>query len=173
MQGFGDSPLEIMACQAMLDGRCFLQAFTYSASWQTGTTTALGANATVEIGTQINSDADFVIQEVEFTSTTAAGTFLATADYLLTVVLSGSGRQIMNQAQMIANYAGSYQAAQVPRRLPMPILVTANGTITSVLVNRTAVAANRADFSMHGFKVYYTMDKQGITGDRTQIFHIL
>ena len=56
MQGFGDSPLEIMACQAMLDGRAFLQGFTYSASWQTGTATALGANGTVEIATQINAD---------------------------------------------------------------------------------------------------------------------
>jgi len=173
MNGFGDSPMEIAACQAMLDGRAFLQAFTYSASWQMGTNTALGANGTVEIAVQINADADFLIQEMDFTSTTAAGTFLATADYLLTLTLSGSGRQLMNQSQMIANIAGSYQANQVPRRMTMPVLVLANSTITCNLVNRTAVAANRADFSMHGFKVYYTQGRDGTVGDRTQIFHVL
>jgi hypothetical protein len=177
MQGFGDSPFEIMACQAMIDGRAFLQAFTYSASWQTGTTTALGATATVEVATQINADADFVIQEIVFTSTTAAGTFLATADYLLTLTLTGSGRQVMNQAQMVANIAGSYQANQFARRLTMPLLVVANSTILATLVNRTAVAANRADLSFNGFKVYYTqgVNAQGEpeTGDRTRIFHVI
>lgn len=173
MLGYGSSPIEIMACEAMLAGRAYLQAFSYSASWQTGTATALGATGTVEIATQINADADFVIQEIDFTSTTAAGTFLATADYLLTLTLTGSGRQVMNQAQMIANFCGSYQGNQVPRILNMPLLVVANSTITANLVNRTAVAANRADLTYHGFKVYYTMDSTGVTGDRTQIFHVL
>jgi len=177
MQGFGDSPLEILACQGMIDGRCFLQSFTYSASWQTGTPTALGANGTTEVAVQINADADFVIQEMTFTSTTAAGTFLAVADYLLTCVLSGSGRQVMNQPQMIANWAGSYNANQFARRLTMPILVVANSNILNTLVNRTAVAANRADLTFNGFKVYYTegRDSQGnvAVGDRTSIFHVL
>lgn len=173
MQGFGDSPIEILACQAMLDGRAYLQYFTYSASWQTGTTTALGANATVDVPIQINADADFVVQEIDFTSTTAAGTFLATADYLLTMVLSGSGKQVMNQAQMIANFAGSYQANQFARSLKMPILITANSTVVNTLANRTAVAANRADLALHGFKVYYTQNAKGETGKRTEIFHVL
>lgn len=181
MYGFGDSPLELAACQAMLDGTAFLQSFTYSASWQTGTATALGATSTVDIAIQINADADFVVQEINFTSTTAAGTFLATADYLLTMTLSGSGRQVMNQAQMIANIAGSYQGGQVPRRLTMPLLIVANSTIINTLANRTAVAANRADLALTGFKVYYTtatkVDAQGnkvtVTGNRETIFHVL
>lgn len=161
---FGQSPLELMAAQAMLNKQVFLQHFTYSASWQTGTTTALGANGSVDITTQINADADFVVQEMNMTSTTAAGTFLATPDYLLTLVLSGAGKQVMNQAQMVANICGSYQSQQVPALLSMPLMIVANSAIVATLVNRTATPANRVDLSYRGFKVFYTggNDRQSI-----------
>lgn len=167
MLGFGTSPLELMASDAMLRGEIFCEAFTYSAAYITATNTALAANGTTEVQTQINSDSDFVIQEINVTSTTAAGTFLAVPDYLILIVIAGAGRQIMNQAQMVANFAGSYNSNQIPGRLPMPKLVQASNTISTTLTNRTAVAANRADVMYKGFKIFYT------GGNRQQIFHVL
>lgn len=167
MLGFGTSPLELMASDAMLRGEIFCEDFTYSAAFITGTTTALGANGTTEVQVQINSDSDFVIQQTNITSTTAAGTFLAVPDYTILIVIAGAGRQIMNQAQMVANYAGSYNSNQFPGRKPMPKLVQASNTISVTLTNRTAAAANRVDVSFQGFKVFYS------GGNRQQIFHVL
>ena len=159
MLGYGTSPLELMASDAMLRGEIFCEHFTYSAAWITGTATALGANATVEVQIPINADSDFLIQEMNLVAETAAGTFLATADYLLTITIAGSGRQIMNQAQHVANLAGSYQANQVPGRVPMPKLVQASNTISCSLANRTGTAANRVDLAFRGFKVFYSVSE--------------
>jgi len=167
MLGFGTSPLELMASEAMLRGEVFLEHFTYSAAWVTGTATALGANATAEVVIPINADSDFMIQEMNITALTAAGTFLATPDYLLLLVIAGAGRQIMNQAQHVANVCGSYQANQVPGRVPMPKIVQASNSISLTLINRTATAANRADIALRGFKIFYS------GGNRQQIFHVL
>lgn len=167
MLGYGTSPLELMASNAMLAGEVFLESFTYSAAWITGTGTALGASASQEVQTVINSDADFMIQEVNCTALTAVGTFLAVPDYLILIVIAGAGRQIMNQAQMVANFCGSYNSNQIPCRLPMPKLVQAANTVSTTLTNRTAVAANRADVMYRGFKVFYS------GGNRQQIFHVL
>lgn len=168
MLGFGTSPLELMASDAMLRGEVFCEHFTYSAAWVTGTATALGASATgVEVQVQINADSDFLIQEMNLTAETAVGVFLATPDYLLTIVIAGAGRQIMNQAQHVANITGSFQNGQVMGRLPMPKLVQASNTISCSLTNRTAVAANRVDLALRGFKIFYS------GGNRQQIFHVL
>jgi hypothetical protein len=167
MIGFGTSPLELMASDAMLRGEIFCEHFTYSAAYITATATALAANGTTEVQTQINGDSDFLIQEINVTSTTAAGTFLAVPDYLILIVIAGAGRQIMNQAQMVANFAGSYNANQVPGRLPMPKLVQAANTLSTTLTNRTGTAANRCDVEYKGFKIFYT------GGNRQQIFHVL
>lgn len=167
MLGYGTSPLELMASDAMLRGEVFLEHFTYSAAWITGTATALGANATAEVQIQINGDSDFMIQEMNLTALTAAGTFLAVPDYLILITIAGAGRQIMNQPQHVANYCGSYNSAQVPGRVPMPKIVQSSNTISCALTNRTGTAANRADLALRGFKIFYA------GGNRQQIFHVL
>lgn len=167
MLGFGASPIELMTTDAMLRGEIFCAEFSYSAAWITGTATALGANATVDVQIQINSDADFVVQEMNFLSFSAAGTVIALPDYLLTLVVAGSGRQIMNQAQPIRTLCGSYATSDVPGRLPFPLLLGANTTFTCTLANRTAVASNRADLVFRGYTVKYT------GGNRQQIFHTM
>lgn len=167
MLGYGTSPLELMASDAMLRGEIFLESFTYSAAYVTGTATALAANGTTEVQIQISGDSDFIIQEVNIVAETAAGTFLAVPDYLILVVIAGAGRQIMNQAQHVANFCGSYNSNQFPCRLPMPKLVQASNTVSVTLTNRTGTAANRADVMFRGSKVFYT------GGNRQQIFHVL
>ena len=153
---YGGSPIEFLACEAMLRGKAILQFFTYSAAFLTGTNSALAASGTTEVGIQLNNDADFVCQRLAVTSTTAAGTFLAVPDYTILLVAQGSGKQLMNQAQMIANMAGSFNSNQFNQNLPFPLLLQKASTLSVQLVNRTATAANRADVALIGFKIYYT-----------------
>jgi hypothetical protein len=167
---YGSSPMELMASRAMLNGEIFCSDFTYSATWLTGTSTALGANGTTESDVQINADADFVAQEMNLVAWSAAGTPITSPDYTLLIVLAGSGRQIMNQAQHVNNYCGAYVTAngvQGPLFLGYPLLFTANSTIACTLINRTGVAANRVDLMFRGFKVYYT------GGTRNNVFRVI
>lgn len=174
MNGFGTSPLELMACDAMLQGLAFLDEFTYSATWLTATTTALGANATVDVQIQINGDSDFVAQEYNLTGWSAVNTIVAAPDLLISIVRSGSGREIMNQEQHVANICGGYFSTRSePGRLPCSSLYQSQNTIRVRLQDRSGVAWNRVDFAMRGFKVFYQTNAQGQTGTRQGIFHAL
>lgn len=174
MLGFGTSPLELMACEAMLAGLVYLDEFAYSASFLTGTGSALGATGTTTVNIQINSDSDFIACAYHLVAWSAANTIIASPDYLLTITRSGAGRELMNQAQPVANMAGNYfQLAGVPAKNPISSLYQGNGTVRVTLENRTAVAANRVDFTMRGFKVFYQTNAKGQTGNRADIFHAL
>lgn len=165
---YGTSPVELLATDAMLRGEIFCESFSYSAAWITGTTTALGANATVDVTIQINSDSDFVIQEMNFLSFSAAGTIIALPDYTLLLTVAGAGRQIMNQAQPIRTLAGGFSSNESQAgRAPFPRIIPMNSQLTCSLANRTATASNRADLVLRGFKVFYT------GGQRSTIFHVL
>lgn len=175
MIGFGTSPLEVMASAAMLKGLCYLDEFTYSASWIAGTNTALGASATVDVQVFINSDSDFIAQEYNLTAWTNLDTILVSPDYLISIIRSGSGRELMNQAQHVGNFAGNYRSASAnfPGKNPISSLYQGNLNVTIRLANRTVTAANRVDFAMRGFKVFYQTNAQGQTGNRQDIFHAL
>ncbi len=178
MGGFGTSPLELMACDAMLKGIVYLDEFIYSASWIAGTATALGSLATIQVQIQINGDSDFVAQEMNLTAIDTAqgggvGDCVDCPDLLLTVTRAGSGREIMNQAQHVINICGNYFTAHYPAHKPMPGLYAANNIISVTLQNRTTTAFNRVDLALPGFKVFYITNAQGQTGDRRSVFHAL
>ena len=170
---FGASPLEIMAMNAMLQGQVFCQAFTYSALFLTGTGTALAANGTTIVPIQITADSDFISQELNLVSFTAADTPEVNPDYTLLMTINGSGRQLMDQAQSVNNLCGNFFDNRVPNHLPFPYLIQANNTISVQLINRSVVAANRVDVSMIGFKVYYLSNPDGSPTTRQQVFHTL
>jgi hypothetical protein len=168
--GYGSSPLEIMACNAMLAGDIYCQFFAYSAVFQSAT--ALGATSTVDVPVPINADSDFIIQELNLTSFTAADTPEIDPDYTLMLTVAGSGRQLMDRAQTVQNLCGSFLVNKAGgNQLPFPVLVQANNTLTVTLTNRSAVAANRVDVSLIGFKIYYIGEPQ--TANRRNIFHVL
>ena len=174
MDGYGTSPLELMACEAMLNGLAYLDEFTYSATWLTATTTALGANGTVDVTIAINGDSDFVAQEYNLTGWSAVNTIVASPDLLITIVRSGSGREIMSDAQHVANLCGGYYASRsAPGRLPLASLYQSQNNVRVRLTDRSGVAWNRIDFNMRGFKVFYQKNAQGQTGNRQSIFHAL
>jgi|SRR4030095_2727840 len=170
MYGYGSSPLELMACQAMMDKLVYCQAFTYNALFASGT--ALGATSAVEVPVPINSDSDFIMQELNLTSWTAADTPEIDPDYTIMLTIAGSGRQLMNQELTVQNMCGSMLVNKAGlRRLPFPVLVQANNTVTVRLTNRSAQAANRVDVTMVGFKVYYIGEPE--VANRNAIFHVL
>ena len=168
--GFGVSPLEIMASDAMIAGQVYIEAFTYSAAWIAGTATALAVSATLEVDIQINGDSDFVVQEMNMTVLSSASppVLIPSQPLLITLSRAGSGRQLMNQAQDVFNVVGSFQTGFVPARIPMPYLIQASNILAVTLQNLSAtVAPGRVDISFNGFKVFYT------GGNRQAIFHVL
>lgn len=174
MNGFGVSPLELMAADAMLNGLVYLDEFIYSALWLTGTATALGANATVDVQVQINGDSDFIVQEQNLVAFDNSHAIVASPNLRLTLVRAGSGREIMSQPQHVLNICGGYQATRFPGRKPMAGLINANNLITCKLQNLSSVVFDSVDLSFIGFKVFYTTSMvSGEQGSRQKVFHAL
>lgn len=163
---FGSSPIELLATDAMLRGSIFCNGYYYTAQWLTGTTSALGANATVDQPIQVTSEADFVVQQIVGTSWSAAGTLITNPDYTLNITVS-SGRPWFDKAQTWLDIMPSFQQQQFVVSLPFPRLIPAQTTLTLTLANRTSTAANRVTVSLQGFNVYYQ------TETRQQVFHAL
>ena len=155
MIGFGTSPLELLASEAMLQGLVYLDEFVYSVSFNS-TTTAIGSLGTGSVQLLINGDSDFVAQEMCVTVFTNTTTINASPNLLLTITRSGSGREIMNQPQHIQNLAGNYWNNAQPGRKPMPGKFEAATNVTFTIQNLRAQAEGRIDVSLIGFKVFYT-----------------
>jgi hypothetical protein len=177
MNGFGVSPIEIMASEAMLSGLVYCDNFTYSAAWIAGTATALAGLATVPVNIPINSDSDFVIQEIHLTAyedDDGTKTLNVNPDYLLTVATAGSGREIMNQAQHVLNYCGGFAGTKFPNAIRFPKLIQANNVVRLTLQNLSTLDALRVDLALIGFKVFYvTSAVTGEQGTRQNVFHAL
>lgn len=182
--GYGSSPLEILACTAMVQGLIYMDEFSYSTTWLAGTTTALGEGGDVTTNIQINSDSDFVAQEYNLSMQIAAGDSFVVLPSSFSVQLTraGSGRNIMNEPQLVGNLCGNYayavqsptiQSANQSGRLPTTALYQGNSTVSVRLQNPTEIIPFKIQFTMRGFKVFYQTNAQGITGNRQSIFHAL
>jgi len=172
MNGFGVSPLELMAADAMLQGLVFLDEFIYSAAWIANTATSLTSLATVEVQIQINGDSDFVVQEQNLVAF-ADGDAVDDANLLLTMTRAGSGREIMSQAQHVLNITGAYSQNKFPARKPMAGLINANNLLTCKLQNLTTTNYDRVDLALIGFKVFYITSDDGRQGSRRAVFHAM
>ena len=176
---FGSSPIELMACQAMIQGWVYCYGFTYSALMFG--TNALGASGTQIVTTQITSDSDFVIQRINLVSFTAADTPEVNPDFTTQLTIAGSAINLMDSPQHVNNVCGNFFDNRVPNDLPFPILIAANQNLSNTTVNRSAVAQNFTQYSYVGFKVkYLTMtltDNEGRTmrvpTTREAVFHVL
>jgi|SRR5215468_8211635 len=183
MYGYGSSPLEILACQAMIEGLVYLDEFTYSTFWQAGTASALGAGGDNTQRIQINSDSDFIAQEYNMFVTGGQGDdIVGLDDYLITITRAGSGRDIMNNPQKVFNLVGNWfrgnqsviaNGTNYPGRLPITSLYQGNSTVSIRLQNPTTRVPFRVEFAMRGFKVFYQTSRTGRTGNRQEIFHAL
>jgi hypothetical protein len=164
---YGDSPLELLAADAMLRGTINCNSYTYNADFLTGTNAAIGANSTVIVPIQITSEADFMCQRLTATCWgSAAGTLLVDPDFTVNIAIS-SGRPWFNAPMILRNIMGTFAAANQVANLPFPRLIPLNSTLTVTVVNRTAVAANFLQIVLAGFNVYYQSET------RSQVFHTL
>lgn len=168
---FGTSPIEIMACNAMLQGLVYCYGFHYSALFFGAT--ALGASATANVTTQITSDSDFVIQRINLVSFTAVDTPEVNPDYTLLLTIAGNAVNLMDQPQHVNNICGNFEDNRVPNDLTFPILIPANNNLAAQLVNRSAVAANYVQITYAGFKVKYLGHQDGTPTTRQEVFHVL
>jgi hypothetical protein len=184
MWGYGSSPLELMACQAMIQGLAYLDEFTYSTFWQAGTSSALLAGGDNTQRIQINSDSDFVAQQYNLYVTGGLGgdDIIGMDDYMITITRAGSGRDIMNNPQKVFNFCGNYfngnqsvtaNALNFPGWLSITSLYQGNSTVSIRLQNPTSRTPFRVEFAMKGFKVFYQTSRSGVTGNRQDIFHAL
>lgn len=175
MIGFGTSPLEILASQAMVAGLCYLDEFAYVASFITGTPTALGASTDVTVPVRINSDSDFIALQYNLIAYSGAGAGAVTdPNVLVQITRSGSGRMLMSAPVHTALMCGSYDNTNaIPGVLPISSLYQGNSQVDLRLINLSTVAFDRVDFAFRGFKVFYQMNASGVTGNRQMIFHAL
>ena len=168
---YGTSPIELMACAAMMNRQVYCYGFNYSAQWFGAT--ALGANGTVSVPTQITADSDFVIQRMNLVTFSAVGTKVVDPDFTLILTIAGNAVNLMDQAQPVVNICGNFSANVVQNDLPFPILIPANNTLNATLVNRTAVAQNLTQLTYTGFKVKYLQNQDGTPTSRQQVFNVL
>lgn len=168
MIGFGSSPLELLATDAMLRGKVFCQNFTYSGAWLTGTGTALAALGSTDVQINISNDADFVCQEVNFVTFSAADTIVDDPDMTTLWTLAGSGRNLMNQAQHVLNVTGAFELNRpFPGRLSYPFMLPMKSTLTVNVTDLSNVATDHAHMAFRGFKVFY---QRG--ANRQEVFNV-
>ncbi len=176
--GFGVSPLEIMATDAILQGLAWCDEFAYSAAYIIGTPTALGSLATIDVQILINGDSDFVVQEANITAFDNANPPVLVPDpnLLMTLIRGGSGREVMNQPQHVLNMLGGFASNKQQGRVPFCALLGNSQILTVKLQNLSTTVFSRVDVAFRGFKVFYlqTQTQQGpVTGNRQMIFHVM
>jgi len=102
-----------------------------------------------QFNVQIQNDSDFLWVATALVSYNA-GAIVANPDYLLTVLDTGTGRQLQDGPIHVANCTGT---AQWPFKLPEPKLCRGGGTLNFQLTD-TSGAADLVDIALHGYKVY-------------------
>lgn len=122
--------------------------FTYTFEWLPLAASAPGTPATV----QLMADSEFVWLTTtgRVTATDNTTDVAAPHPFLLNIVSTGSGRQLMNTPVHWDNIAG---VATDPFPLPFPQIFSKAGTVSITAQNLSATARNLR-LTFHGFKVY-------------------
>jgi hypothetical protein len=134
---------------ASRSGKVEIDPFDYSAFFPIAT--FVGGATNIPINTPINADSDFVVRYVNIAAFSAVGVPVATPDYLVQFVDTGSGRNLQDNPQHVLNIMGT---AQLPFIWPEPKLLKGNSVLQTLLTNRTIVAAD-VFITFCGFKVFY------------------
>jgi hypothetical protein len=163
---FGTSPIELLACDAMLRGAIFANEYVYPAKWITGQSSALGSGATVDQAIQITSEADFVCQELNLIAWSAAATLVADPNIEINIQIA-SGRPWLNTSVNARTICGTYSSGNFPNKMVMPRLIPAKSTVTVTATDQQATAWNRVELIMIGFNVYYQSET------REMVFHVI
>jgi hypothetical protein len=143
----------------------FVDNFTYTATWNT-----LGASATTAQSTAVDAAGDFLVEQLNLVSYSAAGTKVSNPDYLLDLKDSGAGRLLSDSPVHVGNITGDVKISQ-GFMLPQPKLIKGGTKITATLQNLTATAA-RVDLAYVGFHLYYLQTEDGVPVTRRMLFGV-
>ncbi len=112
----------------------------------------LNAGATTAVNVPIQADSDFEMTQImgDVRALNTDETVTAAPAILLTLLDTGSGRQLMVAAQIWPNIIGT---AQRPFLLPMPKTLTAN-SVLQVTATNNAVAARQVRITFGGYKLF-------------------
>lgn len=121
--------------------------FTYSAEFL-----PLGSLATTTVNVPIQADSDFQLAELtgDVRDLVASETVIATPAILVTLQDQGTGRVLMDRAQLWTNIVGT---AQRPFILPMPKEIRAN-SVMAVTVQNLIAAVKQIRVSFIGYKIF-------------------
>lgn len=112
----------------------------------------IGAGLTVPQNIAINSDSDFLITSAVAVVTDAANVvFSANRPFLVSILDSGSGRQLHNTPIHMDNLFGT---AQLPSYWPFPKLIPRASTVTTTIQNLDAANAFNVRIAYLGFKIF-------------------
>jgi hypothetical protein len=167
MGGFGTSPLELLAADAMLRGKIYLNSAVYPFKWLTGQASALGSGGTVPVVVNINGDSDFLCLGVTGIAFSTNSTTEVADPNIEALFEIASGRMWFNQSLNFRTFIGGYNTGLVPNQMFMPRLIPAQSTITITLTDNQATAWNRVEIALIGANVYYQ------SATRDQVFHVL
>lgn len=166
MEGFGASPIELLARDAMLAGLVFCDYVALPAAWLEDTPTELKANSSLPIAIQVGSSGDFVLQEFQLVAI-QDGEEIQSPNLLCSMIEDGSNRQLFGQPTHVDNIFGSFSENKVPGLVRYPKLLQANSSLSVTLTDLSGSDWDRIYMALVGFRVYY----QG--GTREQVFHLL
>ena len=112
----------------------------------------IGASASAVVNVPIQADSAFAIMEITGDERDLTTNETNVAFPALTLLLrdGGSGRVLMDQAQVWTNIVGT---AQRPFYLPHPKILNPNSTLVVELTNQAA-AVRQARISFVGFKIF-------------------
>lgn len=132
-------------------GNIGVEFFVFSAVWNTLAASASGQLASVTIDPSL----DFAVQEMDLTAYSAAGTIVASPDYLLEIAeKSGKGNWADGPIH-VANWTGQNRNSGArPYKFATARLVRGNSSIQFKLTNNTATAA-RVDLALKGMRIEY------------------
>lgn len=99
------------------------------------------ANQTVQDAIKVSADSSFIACQI---------TGASTGDYLLMLRIDNSDRILMNRPVHSSAFVGT---AERPHRLPKPLFIAANATISLDLTDLSG-AQNEVYLSLIGYKVY-------------------
>ena len=121
--------------------------FTYSAFFL-----PIGASAGAVVNVPIQADSAFAVMAItgDVRDLVTNETSIATPAMVLLLRDGGTGRVLMDQAQVWPNIIGT---AQRPFFLPTPKILKPNSTLVVELTNQAA-AARQARISFVGFKIF-------------------
>jgi hypothetical protein len=112
----------------------------------------LNAGATTPVNVPIQADSQFEMTEImgDVRALDSDEVVIAAPAILLTLLDTGSGRLLMDRAQIWPNLIGT---AERPFLLPMPKTIQAN-SVLQVTATNNAVAARRVRITFAGYKLF-------------------